>query len=92
MGQPVQLNPNPFALVVLLLFTVAVLIGNLALQYCAARLRADVLSVLMLAEILVASVSSWLAGAATITSTTLAGGVLIVGASLLAITARRTTG
>ena len=39
----------------------------------------------MLAEILVASVSSWLAGAATITAMTLAGGMLIIGASLLAV-------
>ena len=88
-GQAPVLHPDALAWVGLLLFTVAVLVGNLALQYGAARLRANVLSVLMLAEILVASVSSWLAGAATITTTTLAGGVLIVGASLLAITARR---
>ncbi|MEO6626487.1 MAG: DMT family transporter [Burkholderiaceae bacterium] len=84
-GQPVVLNPQPVAWIGLLLFTVAVLIGNLALQYGAARLRANVLSVLMLAEILVASVSSWLAGAATITAMTLAGAVLIIGASLLAV-------
>ena len=73
---------------VLLLFGLAVLVGNLALQYGATRLRANVLSVLMLAEILVASVSSWWAGSAQITLTTLAGGLLIVGASLLAIVAR----
>ena len=84
-GQPVALNPEPVAWIGLLLFTVAVLIGNLALQFGATRLRANVLSVLMLAEILVASVSSWLAGVATITGATLAGGMFIIGASLLAI-------
>ncbi len=84
-GQPVALHPQPVAWIGLVLFSAAVLIGNLALQYSATRLRANVLSVLMLAEILVASVSSWLAGAATITGMTLAGGLLIVGASLLAI-------
>ena len=88
MGQPVALNPEPVAWIGLLLFTVAVLIGNLALQFGATRLRANVLSVLMLAEILVASISSWLAGAATITGATLAGGMLIIGASLLAISMR----
>lgn len=86
-GQPAVLSPEPIAWIGLLLFAVAVLIGNLALQYGAARLRANVLSMLMLAEILVASVSSWIAGAATITTATLAGGMLIIGASLLAITA-----
>ena len=84
-GRPVALHPEPVAWVGLLLFAAAVLVGNLALQYGAARLRANVLSVLMLAEILVASVSSWLAGAATITAVTLAGGLLIIGASLLAV-------
>ena len=87
-GQAPVLHPDALAWVGLLLFTATVLVGNLALQYGAARLRANVLSVLMLAEILVASVSSWIAGAATITPTTLVGGVLIVGASLLAISGR----
>lgn len=73
---------------VLLLFAAAVLVGNLALQYGATRLRANVLSVLMLAEILVASVSSWWAGSAQLTMTTLIGGLLIVSASLLAVLAR----
>lgn len=76
------------AWLVLLLFAVAVLVGNLALQYGAIRLRANVLSVLMLAEILVATLSSWWAGSAQLTTTTLLGGLLIVGASVLAIFAR----
>ena len=39
----------------------------------------------MLAEILVATLSSWLGGAAVITQSTLVGGAFIVGASLLAV-------
>jgi drug/metabolite transporter (DMT)-like permease len=86
-------HPPPLALqgstwLVLGLFALAVLVGNLALQYGATRLRANVLSVLMLAEILVASVSAWWAGSAIMTGTTVAGGLLIVSASLLAIFAR----
>jgi len=76
------------AWLVLLVFGLAVLVGNLALQYGATRLRANVLSVLMLAEILVASVSSWWAGSAQMNMTTLIGGLLIISASLLAIVAR----
>lgn len=86
-GQP-ALQLHGMAWLVLLLFAVAVLVGNLALQYGATRLRANVLSVLMLAEILVASVSSWWAGSAQLNATTLLGGLLIVSASLLAIFAR----
>ena len=70
---------------VLGLFALAVLVGNLALQYGATRLRANVLSVLMLAEILVASVSAWWAGSAAMTGSTVAGGLLIISASVLAI-------
>ena len=88
-GQPPAWAPHGSAWFVLPLFALAVLAGNLALQYGAARLRANVLSVLMLAEILVASVSSWWAGAAQLTLTTLVGGLLIVSASLLAIAVAR---
>ncbi len=73
---------------VLVLFAAAVLVGNLALQYGAARLRANVLSVLMLAEILVASASSWWAGSAQMSASTVGGGLLIIGASVLAIFGR----
>ncbi len=76
------------AWLVLLVFALAVLVGNLALQYGAARLRANVLSVLMLSEILVATLSSWWAGSAVLAPSTWLGGSLIVGASLLAIFAR----
>ena len=85
LGKPLTLAPQPIAWAGVAIFTVLVLVGNLALQYGAARLPANVLSVLMLAEILVATLSSWFAGAATITQSTLIGGALIVCASLLAI-------
>lgn len=88
-GHPLVFAPQALAWVGLLLFAAAVLVGNLALQYAAARLRANVLSVLMLAEILVATVSSWLAGTAVMTGITLAGGALIISASLLAVGASR---
>ncbi len=88
-GQPPTWAPQGMAWLVLPLFALAVLVGNLSLQYGAVRLRANVLSVLMLAEILVATLSSWWAGSAQMSTTTLAGGLLIIGASLLAITARR---
>ena len=84
-GKPLVLAPEPIAWLGIAIFTVAVLFGNLALQYSAARLPATVLSVLMLAENLVASFSSWLGGAAVITQSTLIGGAFIVGASLLAV-------
>jgi hypothetical protein len=42
----------------------------------------------MLAEILVASVSAWWAGSAAMTGSTVAGGLLIISASVLAIFAR----
>ena len=85
LGKPLLLAPEPIAWAGVAIFTVLVLIGNLALQYGASRLPANVLSVLMLAEILVATLSAWLAGAATITQSTLIGGALIVSASVLAI-------
>jgi drug/metabolite transporter (DMT)-like permease len=89
-GKPLTLAPQAVAWLGIALFTAFVLVGNLALQYGAARLPANVLSTLMLAEILVASLSSWLGGAATLTTSTLIGGALIVSASLLAIFSKGT--
>ena len=88
LGQPPVLTLQGSTWLVLGLFALAVLVGNLALQYGATRLRANVLSVLMLAEILVASVSAWWAGSAVMSGTTVAGGLLIVSASVLAIFSR----
>ena len=58
--------------------------GNLALQYGASRLPANATAVVMITEVLFASVSAALLGAAAITPQLLAGGALIVGAALLA--------
>ena len=85
LGKPLTLAPEPSAWWGIVVFAAFVLVGNLALQYGAARLPANVLSTLMLAEILVATLSSWLGGTATITQSTLIGGACIVSASLLAI-------
>ncbi len=60
------------------------LLGNLALQYGAARLAANVTAVVMITEVLFASVSAVLLGAGVITPQLALGGALIVGAALLA--------
>ncbi|MBX3638780.1 MAG: EamA family transporter, partial [Rubrivivax sp.] len=57
--------------------------GNLALQYGAARLPANVTAVVMVSEVLFASVSAVLLGAGQLTPALALGGALIVGASLL---------
>jgi drug/metabolite transporter (DMT)-like permease len=62
----------------------AFLAGNLALQYGAARLPANVTAVVMVSEVLFASVSAVALGAGAISAPLMAGGALIVGASLLA--------
>jgi drug/metabolite transporter (DMT)-like permease len=59
------------------------LFGNLALQFGAARLRANVTSVVMLTEVVFASVSAQLLGAGRLTPMLLLGGSLIVLAALL---------
>jgi drug/metabolite transporter (DMT)-like permease len=66
-----------------LLLALAFLLGNLALQYGAARLPANATAVVMLSEVLFAAVSAVLLGAGTLTPALLVGGALIVGASLL---------
>jgi drug/metabolite transporter (DMT)-like permease len=69
----------------LAVFAIAVLLANLALQYGAARLSANVLSVIMISEVLFAAASTLLAGQGALTRWTIAGGALIVLASLLAV-------
>ncbi len=66
-----------------LALAVVFLAGNLALQYGAARLPANVTAVVMLTEVLFASVSAMLLGAGQITPTLALGGALILGAALL---------
>ena len=59
------------------------LAGNLALQYGAARLPANVTAVVMVTEVLFASVSAVWLGAASLSAPLVLGAALIVGATLL---------
>jgi drug/metabolite transporter (DMT)-like permease len=59
------------------------LVGNLALQYGASRLRASVTAVVMLTEIVFGAVSSLALGAGTLTVPLVLGGALILFAALL---------
>jgi drug/metabolite transporter (DMT)-like permease len=72
-------------LVIALGIGVAFLASNLALQYGAARLSASATSLIMLTEVIFASVSASLLGAGEITLRLLAGGSLILLASLLSV-------
>ena len=63
---------------------VAFLVANLALQYGAARLRANATSLIMLTEVVFASSSSVLLGASALSWQTVAGGALILLAALWA--------
>jgi drug/metabolite transporter (DMT)-like permease len=76
--------PAPFWVLGALLMAVFFLAGNLALQYGAARLPAGVTAVLLVTEVLFASVSAALLGAGSVTLQLLAGAALIIGAALLA--------
>ena len=69
----------------------AFLLGNMALQYGAARLAASTTALVMLTEILFASASSAWLDAAEFSTRTLAGGSLIVLAALLAALAPEPT-
>lgn len=69
----------------MLALALAFLGGNLALQYGAARLPANATAVIMITEVLFASVSALLLGAGTLTPALAIGGALIVLASLLAV-------
>ena len=63
---------------------VCFLISNLALQYGATRLPANTTAVIMLTEVLFASVTALLLGAGTLDARLALGGAAIVGAALLA--------
>ncbi|WP_164962470.1 DMT family transporter [Rubrivivax sp. JA1026] len=76
--------PAPGWIAGALLLAVCFLGGNLALQYGAARLPANATAVVMITEVLFASASAVLLGAAAITLPLVIGGTLIVGAALLA--------
>ncbi len=68
-----------------LALSVAFLAGNLALQYGAARLKASTTSLIMISEVVYASLSATLLGAGELTLRTVAGGGLILLASLLSV-------
>jgi drug/metabolite transporter (DMT)-like permease len=70
----------PWVLLLALWFMTA----NLSLQFGAARLRAGTTAVVMVSEVGFASVSAVALGAATLQPHTVAGGVLIAAAALLA--------
>ena len=72
-----------------LALTAAFLCGNLALQYGAARLPAQTTSLIMLSEVVFASVSAVLLGAAHPGAATWAGGALIMTAAFLAVIRQR---
>ena len=71
--------------------SVLFLLSNLALQYGASRLPANVTSVVMLSEVVVAAGSAVALGAGSLSASLLAGGGLIVLAALLAATEKRAT-
>ena len=75
--------PRPGWLVVAALMVVLFLLGNLALQYGASRLRASVTAVVMLTEIVFGAVSSLALGAGALTVPLVLGGALILLAALL---------
>jgi drug/metabolite transporter (DMT)-like permease len=60
-------------------------VGNLCLQYGAARLPANVTSVVLLSEVVFAAASAMLLGGETATLRTVVGGSMIVAAALLAV-------
>ena len=64
------------------------LASNLTLQYGAARLSANITAVVMVTEVLFASVSAVALGAGTLSLPLLLGGALIVGAALLSVAER----
>jgi drug/metabolite transporter (DMT)-like permease len=87
-GMGAQIVPAPAlamaGLPVLLGLGLALVASNAALQYGAVRLAASTTAIVMLTEILFASVSSALLGAAELSPRVLLGGSLIVGAAVLA--------
>ena len=88
LGMWQQLVPAPAlqaaGIPMLLALSVAFMVSNAALQYGAAKLVASTTALVMLTEILFASASSVLLGAATFTPRILLGGSLIVLAAVLA--------
>ncbi len=84
LGQPLPQQGAADWLPGVLALALVFLAGNLGLQYGAARLPANVTAVIMITEVLFASGSAVLLGASTLGWPLVAGGSLIVAASLLA--------
>lgn len=74
----------------LALWTALFLVSNLALQYGAARLPANITAVVMLSEVLVVALSSWLFGDTHIRMQDAVGGLIILAAPWLVQDAGRT--
>jgi drug/metabolite transporter (DMT)-like permease len=83
-GVPWPPAPHPVWLSAVGVIGLVFLAGNLSLQYWASRLPAQTTAVIMVSEVLFASVSAVLLGAGVVTAPLALGGALIVGASLLA--------
>lgn len=75
---------SPSGALIALMLAGCFLVSNLSLQYGAARLPANVTSVVMLSEVVFASASAVALGGAGLTAPLLMGGGLIIGAALLA--------
>jgi drug/metabolite transporter (DMT)-like permease len=69
---------SPYIAGMLALWTGLFLLGNLALQYGAARLPANITAVIMLTEVLVVALSYWLIGDAQIRAQDVVGGLIIM--------------
>lgn len=83
---------GPGALAIGMLLTLAFLAGNIALQYGAARLPAHTTALVMLSEIVFASLSSVALGAARLSPSVLAGGALILAAAAWSAWPQRAAG
>ncbi len=82
---PLPPAPAPAWVGMLLAVGAAFLLSNITLQYGAARLRASTTALVMLSEVVFASVSSILLGAGILGGRTVLGGALIMLAALLAV-------
>lgn len=82
---PAPPAPAPGWVAAAVLLGVTFLAGNLALQYGAARLPANATALVMVTEVLFASVSAVLLGAGVLTLSLAIGGALIVGAALFSV-------
>ena len=85
---PLPPPPAPGWIAGALAMGAAFLVSNIALQYGAGRLPANVTAVVTTTEVLFASGSAVLLGAGTLTTPLLLGGALIVGATLLSARGR----